>query len=115
MPKLMMPSSLPGLHDFLIEAALVIRRHPDFIAEIARIGDAVDERRHIADIHGAVVHEFEGGVGYIGVGELLQNGAGFRPGDGKPHQPHVIAVNVHAAIARHMLLEPAHVIFLRLA
>ena len=93
MPKLTMPCVLPGLHDLLIEAALVIRRHPDFIAEVAGIGDAVDQRRHVADIHGAVVHELEGGVGDILVGQLLQNVARFRPGDGEADQAHVIAVD----------------------
>ena len=65
-------------------------------------------------LHRAVVHELEGGVRHVLVDELLQHLARLRPGDGKADQPHVEAVDLHRAIRGQVLLEPAHVIFLRL-
>ena len=66
-------------------------------------------------LHRAVVHELEGGVGHVLVDQLLQHLARLRAGDGQADEAHVIAVDLHRAIRRQVLLEPAHVIFLRLA
>ena len=51
-----------GFHDLLIEAALIVWRYPNFITKIASVGDAVDEGRAIANVKGAMIHEFERGV-----------------------------------------------------
>ena len=64
--------------------------------------------------HRTMVHELEGGVGHVLVHQLLQHLAGLRPRDGEADEAHVIAVDMDRAVLRQMLLEPAHVILLRL-
>ena len=70
--------SFPAAHDLLIEPALIFRRHPDLVAEIAGIGDAVDHRRHVGDVHRAMIHELECRAGHILVGQPLQHVARLR-------------------------------------
>src|SRR5690606_12739797 len=83
-----------GVLDGVIDAALIGRRQPDLVAKIARIGEAVYHAGRARDIHLAEVHEAEGLLRDVGVGQLFKHGAGFRPGDGKADQRLVEAVYV---------------------
>ena len=53
---------LTGFENRKIEATLIFRLHPDFVTQIARVGDAVHHRRNIGDIEALVIHKFECGV-----------------------------------------------------
>ncbi len=104
-----------GLHDRIIEAALVFGPHPDLVTQIAGIGDAVDDDRAVGNVHFAHIHEAEGGIGDILIGQRCQDITGFRPGDRQTDKAHIETLDHDGAIIGQMLLEPAHVIFLRLA
>ena len=60
------------LLDRLVDQPLVGRLHPDLVAEIAGIGDAVDHAGRAADGHLAEVHEAEGLARHVDVDQLLQ-------------------------------------------
>ena len=113
-------------HDLAIEPVLIFWRHPDFVAEVAGVGDAVDHRGHVADVHGTVRHEGEGGVRDVLVGQASQHLARLRPGDGEADQVQVITADMNVCCSEGVrplqrrgltpyLLEPAHMILLRLA
>ena len=96
MPKLTMPWACARLHDLLVEAALVLRRHPDLIAEIAGIGDAVDERRaHCAISIGRWSMNLKAALDTSSSVSCCSTSRDFGPAMERPDQPHVVALDLH--------------------
>ena len=101
-----------GILDRVIDQPLIGRLHPDLIAEIAGVGDAVDHAWRAADRHVAEIHEAEGLRRDVLVDQLGEQRLAFRPSDRQADQRLVEAVDAHRTVLRQMLFEPAHVIFL---
>src|SRR3546814_7730356 len=75
---------------------LVVRRHPELVAEVAGEVDPPDPGGDHAEIHAAEVHERKGRVGDVGVGEPRQEVARPRPGDDEAQQVAAARVQRHA-------------------
>src|SRR3546814_16502107 len=88
-----------------MERALVFRPDPDLVAEVAREGEAADERRDRTDIHPPEGEEGKGRDRNVVGRDLLKEGPGVRPGDreadvGGDEGPHG-----DAALRRQVMLE----------
>ena len=62
---------------------MAARRHPEFIAKIARERDSPTPGRNRTQVEPAEVHEPERRAGHVGGGEPFEEGARLRPGDGQ--------------------------------
>ena len=75
---------LARLHDLVVEPPLIFRLHPDLVAEVAGIGDAVDHHRNVGEMRLAEIEEAEGLARDVLVGELCEHFSRVRPGDRRP-------------------------------
>ncbi len=103
---------LACLHQRVEDIALIFRLHPDFIAEIAGIGDASDDGLRHAEIHTTDIHELECGVREVEMGEFLHHLPRLRAGNRQADEAEIERFDVHRTVGRQMLLEPAHMIIL---
>ena len=102
-------------HDGLVQAVLVFGRDPDFVAQVAGVADAVDQRRHVADGHVPGVHEFERGVAHVLIAQAHEHVTGLGASNRQADELHAQGLDLHRTVGRQVLFEPTHVIDLRLA
>src|SRR3546814_17009755 len=98
-----------------MERALVFRPDPDLVAEVAREGEAADERRDRTDIHPPEGEEGKGRDRNVVGRDLLKEGPGVRPGDREADEGGAERPDADAALRRQVLLEPAPMVLLRVA
>src|SRR5690606_3109599 len=101
-----------GLHQCLKNMAVIFRRHPDRVAEIARIADAADNARSHAHNHWPARDERESPIRDIRASHLGKHVARFRTSDGKADPAKTEGLDADRTVGRQMRFEPAHVILL---
>ena len=103
---------LARLEEQVVEIALPVGLAPDLVAEVAGEGDAPDHRGGHAEVHVPDVHEPERLRRDVDAGERLKHLARGRPRDGEPAPAGPEGAELHRAVPRQVLVEPAQVVLL---
>ena len=106
------PQVLARFDERVVDGELVVRLHPDLVAEVAGEGDAPDQGRREPDLHRPDGHEPERLVAHVRDRHPGQQLARLRPRDAQSHQLGPEAAQAHPVVGQ-VLPEPAHVIRLR--
>ena len=95
----------------IVERALIFRRDPDFVTQVAREGNPAHQRRHHADMELAETHERKSLVGEVFVHQLLQQRAAVRAGHRQTDVFHGAGPHRHAGAGLCALEPPQVVLF----
>ena len=70
-----------GFHDQIKDIALIFRRHPDFIAQIAGETDTAENDRRHPQFYFPHIHESQSFIGDIFMGDFGEHVTGVGPGN----------------------------------
>ena len=101
MPTSRMPRVAPAAIIRLVGRQELLHRQVQLPAELADIVDAQGQGTAEAELDLAGRQPWEGGVGEVGRGHLLQHLARLRAGDHQRAEPAVQAFQTRAAVRRH--------------
>ena len=102
-----------GFHDPVEQRRLVFGRHPQLVAEVARVVDPADQRRDHPEVDPPEVHEPERLGRQVRGGDRGQHVARPRAGDRQARQRQAEDLEPDAPVGRQVMAEPARVVDLR--